>query len=426
MPLHFLEPDWTRNPSLQRFLFATGVECSTPTIAGPNGTSRRIDQLDKTRHYENWRLDLALVVDLGARALRYGLPWYRVHLGPGRFDWEFPDQVMRAIRDLQIHPIVDLCHFGVPDWVGDFQNPDLPRHFAEYAGAVSSRYPWVRWFTPINEMYICAQFSAYEGWWNERLKSHRAFVTALKNMARASIEGMRAILASRADALFVLCESSERTHARGPDHVAEADMYNSRRFLSLDLLCGRQMSSEMYRYVRDNGMTEDEYAYFLRQRLTEHFILGQDYYAKNEWLVDDQGRRGVSGDVFGYYPIALQYARRYRLPIMHTETNSPHDPVSWLWRTWSNIRLLRNDGVPLLGMTWYSLTHQVDWDIVLREERDRVYPVGLFDLDRRITPVGVEYQKLIRSWRDTPLYPNGPLALAADLPASNESAPSEP
>jgi len=35
----------------------------------------------------------------------------------------------------------------------------------------------------------------------------------------------------------------------------------------------------------------------------------------------------------------------------------------------------------------------------LREENNRVHPVGLFDLDRNIRPVGHAYKKLIAQWR---------------------------
>jgi hypothetical protein len=56
---------------------------------------------------------------------------------------------------------------------------------------------------------------------------------------------------------------------------------------------------------------------------------------------------------------------------------------------------LRNDGVPILRFTWYSLTDQVDWDTALRETNGRVNAVGLYDLDRNIRPVGKAYQKLI-------------------------------
>lgn len=86
---------------------------------------------------------------------------------------------------------------------------------------------------------------------------------------------------------------------------------------------------------------------------------------------------------------------------MHTETNLGHaeNAVPWLQKQWANIQRLRLDGVPLVGFTWYSLTDQVDWDTALRENRGRVIPCGLFDLDRRIRPVGRAYKSLIEEWR---------------------------
>lgn len=61
---------------------------------------------------------------------------------------------------------------------------------------------------------------------------------------------------------------------------------------------------------------------------------------------------------------------------------------------------LRQDGVPIVGFTWYSLTDQIDWDVALRVEHNRPHPVGLFDLNRRERSVGGEYRRLIREWRD--------------------------
>ena len=40
---------------------------------------------------------------------------------------------------------------------------------------------------------------------------------------------------------------------------------NAKRFLSLDLNYGRRVDSEMYEYLLDNGMTREEYHFFLRQ-----------------------------------------------------------------------------------------------------------------------------------------------------------------
>ena len=73
--------------------------------------------------------------------------------------------------------------------------------------------------------------------------------------------------------------------------------------------------------------------------------------------------------------------------------------MKWLRKEWANVLHVRNSGVPIVGFTWYSLTDQVDWDTALREEKGRVNPLGLYDLDRNIRPVGRAYQQLIQKWR---------------------------
>jgi beta-glucosidase/6-phospho-beta-glucosidase/beta-galactosidase len=177
------------------------------------------------------------------------------------------------------------------------------------------------------------------------------------------------------------------------------------RFLSLDLNYGRRVDSEMYEYLTDNGMTRDEYHFFLNTRLKQHCIMGNDYYVTNEHRVSDDGSTRPSGEIFGYETITRQYYKRYSLPVMHTETNILQGPtgmeaVNWLWKEWANVLRVRNEGVPIVGFTWYSLTDQTDWDSALREKNGNVNAVGLYDLDRKIRPVGECYRKLISEWRD--------------------------
>src|SRR3954469_11046234 len=382
------------------FLFATGIENSSPTI--DNGR-RRIDQLEKCRHYEMWREDFALVEEMGIRFLRYGLPMHCVYLGANKFDWSFSDEVFRDLHQRNIVPIADLCHFGVPDWMGNFQNPDFPKLFSDYACAFAKRYPWVQLYTPINEMYICALFSARFGWWNEQLSSDKYFVTALKHIVKGNVLAMQAILDGRPDAIFIQSESTEYHHADNPQAIKSAEIMNAERFLSLDLNYGRRVDSEMYEYLMDNGMTRDEYHFFLDKNLKHHSIMGNDYYITNEHRVAADGSTRPAGEVFGYYELTYQYYDRYRLPVMHTETNLAQGPVgdeavNWLWKQWANVLRVRNDGIPIVGFTWYSLTDQIDWDVALREVNNRLHPVGLYDLDRKIRPVGKAYKELIEAW----------------------------
>ena len=212
--------------------FATGIENSNPTI--DNGRVR-IDEMDSCGHYKHWSVDFDLVQELGLSFLRYGPPLYKTYLGPDRFDWSFADATFADLRRRKIIPIVDLCHFGVPDWIGNFQNPDFPKLFEAYASAFAARFPWAQLYTPINEMYICALFSARYGWWNEQLRSERSFVTALKHICKANLLAMKAILGRRPDAIFVQSESTEYFHPISPDAIKAARARNSERFVTLDL-----------------------------------------------------------------------------------------------------------------------------------------------------------------------------------------------
>jgi beta-glucosidase/6-phospho-beta-glucosidase/beta-galactosidase len=384
-------------PADDRFMFATGIECSYPTLEGGRW---RMDQMAACGHYRHWAGDLELVRSLGLRYLRYGPPLHLIHRGPGRYDWAFLDQVGAEMQRLGIVPIMDLCHFGLPDWLQNFQNPEVPHALADYARAFARRYPWVHLYTPVNEMYVCAKLSALDGLWNEQCHDERAFVTAVRHLARANVLMMQAIAEERPDAVFVNSESGEFFQPCCPDPEIRriADFENERRFLPLDLLYARPVGERMRAYLADHGMPAEEYAWFMRQDVHQRAILGVDYYEWNEKLIDSNGHAQTLGELFGWYAVASQYYERYRRPMMHTETNrmDAREGPRWLWRQWHNVQLIRRGGVPVVGFTWYSLTDQVDWDIALREPLGNVSPVGLFDLNRDPRPVGQAYRHLIQ------------------------------
>ncbi len=381
-------------------MFATGIENSYPTILLPDGTTKRVDEMEKTGHYVHWEKDFELVKEMGIEFLRYGPPYYKTHTGPGTFDWSFSDITFQRLRELGITPLVDLCHFGVPDWLGDFQNPDFPVHFAEYATAFASRFPDLQFYTPVNEIFIAALFSAQYGWWNERLSTDFAFVTALKNLAKANVMAMHAILRVQPDATFIQSESTEYFHATEPKALPLARFLNQKRFLSLDLTYGFPINVTMYEYLLQNGLTKNEYNWFAQNQVKARCIMGNDYYVTNEHLVHPDGSTQASGEIFGYYVLTQQYYNRYKLPIMHTETNIKMPACKeWLLKQWANLHLLKQDGVPITGFTWYSLLHQVDWDSALRNDAGNVNELGLYDLDRNIMPVGIAYKNLIEEWK---------------------------
>jgi beta-glucosidase/6-phospho-beta-glucosidase/beta-galactosidase len=271
---------------------------------------------------------------------------------------------------------------------------------ADYAAAVSARYPWVRRYTPVNEIFVTARLSAREGLWNEQLRTDRGFVTALKNLVAASLLASEAIARNRPDAVIVHSESAEFIHQTRLAPDWNVDLANKQRFIALDLLFGHRSCGEIALYLLDNGLSRSEYDWFMRTQPAGHQVLGLDYYGRNEHIITPSGARVSCEDVLGWNLIAREYFKRYRKPLMHTETNvlDAGQAPAWLWKQWINVVRMRADGIPVLGFTWYSLTDQIDWDIALAEKRGTVNQCGLYDLMRRPNPVASEYQDLVREF----------------------------
>ena len=378
------------------FFFASGIENSYPLL--PNG--RRIDEMEKTGHYRWWRDDFGLAQELGLGALRYGPAYYQTNPAPGRYDWSSVDDQMAWLRSSGITVIADLCHFGVPSWLAGFQDIAFPGQFAAYAREFAKRYPWVRYYTPINEIYVAATFSAWFGWWNEGLTSEPAFARALRNLCLAHELAVLAILAERPDAIIVQAESIERyTPADDSrDTARQAAFWNEVRYTALDLTLGRLPSPTSLDLLRRGGTSDGDLAFFRRQRALGQRWLGIDYYVTCEQIIYPDGTRATAPRRVGLAALAREYHRRYGIPLVVSETNRVAMlAVEWLDEQWRETQLLHRAGVPVKGFTWYPLIDVVDWRHALRIERNDVDPIGLCDLSRVVRPVGRAYAALIAS-----------------------------
>ncbi|MBW0000502.1 MAG: family 1 glycosylhydrolase [Verrucomicrobia bacterium] len=413
---------------MAEFIFATGIENSYPLtmVKDAGGIVRplRRDQMKETGHHDLWEEDFALVEKLGIPFLRYGPPYYLVQEASGKCNFSLkPEQIgahkrfdmrerLDALCGLGITPIIDLCHFGLPDWATGFQDSSWPEKFAGYARTFAETFTDVVLYTPINEIYVAANFSGQLTLWNERAGTDSGFVAALCNLCRANVRAMEEILKVRPGALFIQSESSEYFHPETEKDIPAAEFLNSKRFLSLDLSYGHAVDAEMYRYLKKYGMTEEDYEFFMTPRpaLLQACVMGNDYYNTNEHWVDGAGTANPSnyreaGEIFGYYVITHQYYERYGMPFMHTETNranrrwQPDESLEWLQKEWANVVRLKQDRVPIIGFTWYGLVDLVGWDKLLDEGNMEPVWAGLCTLDRAIRPVGERYRKIIQDWR---------------------------
>lgn len=378
-------------PQPMPFLLSTGIECSAPRIRG----GRRRDELLLTGHWNRVEEDLDLVRTLGIESLRYGIPFHVVAADPGgRLDWAWTDRAMRAMRDRGIEPIVDLLHFGVPDDLWGFGDPRVVERWTGFVRAFVERYPWVRGYTPVNEPFISAFFSARTGWWNERKRNDRSFVAALTTLVTCAIEGTAIIREARPDAWFLHNDALEAFVPADPSAAALAAFRQELRWVGLDLILGRPLDAEMRAWLLRCRMDPAVLERLEASGSSAGAVVGLDYYALNERVVGADGSEAPAPRA-GFAALARGAHERYGLPFMLAETNRTAElAVDWLAELWADGLALREEGRPFVGFCWYSLQDQVDWDSCLRLARNRVNSLGLVDLDRNLRPVGHAYAAL--------------------------------
>jgi beta-glucosidase/6-phospho-beta-glucosidase/beta-galactosidase len=368
------------------FRWMTGFECSTFPQIG-------MDELSLTQHDRFWGSDIVRAVEAGCRTIRYGIRWHVVNPQPQVWDWASVDGPMELMRHLGIEPVVDLFHFGVPAWMGTgVMSSIFPDLQAELCAAFARRYPWVRWYTPTNEPYIMAQFGGETGAWYPYEHGLNNFVTALRNVARGLCEGWAAIRDVRDDARLMISDTCEYWHALD-DRVRErADLMNERRFLMHELYGGRVGRDHPLReWLIEHGMDRGDLDWFEENPATLD-VIGLDHYphSEHELSTDADGDlvdrpRPLDGQL-GPAELCRQYFARLGRPMIFAETGAPGDDatkIAWLDRLVDQVRQVRAEGVPLIGITWWGLIDQVDWGSGLRRFRYQVDPTGLYRLEWR-------------------------------------------
>ena len=391
----------------KQFVWGAGVECSfIPHL--------NVDQFDWTQHNMHWRDDLKRAVDeIGITHLRYALPWHKLEPERGKFDWTMADERIAEMQKLGLEPLMDIMHFGTPLWlkqaVGD---PEFPESLERFAFEMVSRYRGtVKTWCPFNEPLVSALFSGDFGFWPPHSRKWRGYMPVLSRIVQAVSRGIRAIRRAMPDANVLLCDAAENFKTRDASLETEVKRRNLRRFVVMDLLLGRvDHHHVLYPWLSNYGMSDIDIAWF-KQNPQSPDVLGLDYYPHSDWQLDQIGervRQRRADNPVGLYGVANAYYNRYGIPLMLTETSVEGQPINreiWLDQTIDDIRRLRDEGVPMLGLIWWPLLDQIDWDGALTHRVGKIHQVGLFSLSRQAdgalkraaTPLVKQFADVIRS-----------------------------
>jgi dTDP-4-dehydrorhamnose reductase len=299
-------------------------------------------------------------------------------------------------------------HGGGPHYT-NLLDPEFPHLLARYAGMVARRYPAVDMFTPVNEPLTTARFSCLYGHWYPHRKDNGAFLRALVNECYGTHMAMRAIRQTTPQARLIQTEDIGRTFST-PFLRAQTDYENDRRWLSLDLLCGRVDRHHPW------------FCDFLRAGVSERIlreltgepappdVIGLNYYLTTDRFLDQRKKRYPPASWGGngrhaYADVeAVRIARRdimtgslarlrevwerYRLPVAVTEVHNGctrEEQLRWLFDAYQGAIRLQQEGAEMRAVTVWALLGAVDWNSLLTRQRG-YYESGAFHV-RRDTPL---------------------------------------
>lgn len=374
-----------------------GVECTVNRVA-----DRYFDQLERNGHADRID-DLEQFAQLGIRAIRYPILWERIAPnGIATADWSWADQRLEKLRELGILPIVGLVHHGSGPRDTSLVDPNFPEKLAEFAAAVSERYPWITHYTPVNEPLTTARFSGLYGHWYPHGQDDATFIRALLNQCRGVMLSMQAIRQVNPDAKLVQTDDLGITFST-PRLAYQAEFENERRWLAFDLLSGYVTDRHpMWNYLRSSGIDQAELAWFSSHPCPPDMI-GINYYLTSDRFLDERldrypasfhggnGRhqyadvealRVCSEGIAGVKKLLWKAWERYHLPLAITEVHlgsTREEQLRWLKEAWDAAQHLHQEGVEIRAITVWSLLGAYDWHTLVTR-MDGFYEPGVFDL----------------------------------------------
>lgn len=373
-----------------------GIECTINRI----GNKYR-DQLAYAHHFER-PSDLSKIAELGISKMRYPVLWesHQFKSRDEKINWERITEKLQHIVELGIEPIAGLVHHGSGPEFTSLSDKKFGEKLSEYAYKVAQQFPHIKYYTPVNEPLTTARFSGLYGFWYPHYKDPRHFCNMFVNQLKAIVLSMKEIRKVVPGAMLVQTEDLTKIQcSRGLKY--QATFENHRRWLTYDFLCGAFTPTHpLWNYFISMGISKKELSFFLDNPCVPD-IAGFNYYVTSERFLDKNIKNwpGLNHDgngvdryvdveaVRAVKPFGLEYLlkeawNRYKIPLALTEVHlncTREEQLRWFKEAWDIAQKVNNEGIPVYGVTAWSLLGAFDWNSLLTLENHRYEP-GVFDI----------------------------------------------
>lgn len=397
-----------------------GFECTINRI----GDTFR-DQMNYVGFYER-KNDIDEIARLGIKALRFPVLWeaHQRFSEEEEIDWTKTKQSLEKINAYQIKPIAGLIHHGSGPRFTNLLDDHFAEALAKYASKVAAQFPWIEYYTPVNEPLTTARFSGLYGYWFPHHKDEKSFIKILLNELKGTLLSMQEIRKINPNAKLVQTEDLTKTHST-PLLEYQADFENKRRWLTYEILCGKLDDQKFFWHylISHVGIKKEELEFFINNPCPPD-IAGFNYYATSERYLDENiekhpcsshggNGRHIYADVAavreikpaGLKSLLAEAWQRYQIPLALTEVHmhcTREEQLRWIKEAYDQCCELKKQGINVKAITAWSLLGAFDWNSLLIRE-DGVYESGVYDVTgKELRPTAIA--KLIGSLNQTGKY----------------------
>ncbi|KAA9038768.1 sugar nucleotide-binding protein [Ginsengibacter hankyongi] len=376
-----------------------GIECTINRVE-----NKYRDQLEYAGHYTRGA-DIKNIAALGIKALRYPVLWERHHsTGAVKDKWNWVRNQLETIRGHNITPIAGLVHHGSGPRFTALNDNNFAEHLAKYAGEVANQFPWIEYYTPINEPLTTARFSGLYGLWYPHHSDAVSFANMLLNQLKGVVLSMKAIRKINPNAKLVQTEDLAKTHST-PLLKYQALFENERHWLTFDILCGKVNPNHFFWNHFISLGIKKETLYFFLDNPCPPDIMGFNYYVTSERYLDEKihlhpvNSHGGNGQhsyadlaavrfvqTAGLKNLLTEAWDRYHLPIALTEVHlncTREEQLRWFKEAWDTCCNLKASGIDIKAVTAWSMLGAFDWNSLLTRD-EKKYESGVFDVSNNV------------------------------------------
>jgi len=374
-----------------------GIECTINRVK-----KEFLDQLDYSGHY-NRDTDINDIADLGIQKIRYPILWEKHQPEKNTvINWDWSHKRLSQIKDKGIDVIAGLVHHGSGPAFTNLADPQFPYLLAQYARNVAEQFPWINYYTPVNEPLTTARFSGLYGLWYPHQRNTRGFVRMLLNELKGTVLAMQEIKKVNPAAQLVQTEDLGKIYST-PKLQYQARFENERRWLTYDILCGKfNDKHKLWKHFKRLMVTDEDLKFFLDNPCPPD-IFGFNHYLTSERYLDErlhlypQHTHGGNGrhryadveavrveveEETGIEVLLKEAWSRYGRPMAVTEVHlhcHREEQLRWFKQVWESGQKLRTEGIDLKAITTWAMLGSFGWNKLLTQPNGDYEP-GAFDL----------------------------------------------